>query len=140
MAENDSRLATLSSARLWFDETPTPRLADIVSKARRLHRREGPLGLVVVDHAGLVEGPARRASSAKPTSVGRLRRWRKELSCPVVAPLQLNRRIEERADKRRCRLTAATPASGSGRPTCSPDSIVLKCMTKKAWTRAAPNC
>ncbi|MBK7542954.1 MAG: hypothetical protein IPI57_14505 [Candidatus Competibacteraceae bacterium] len=38
--------ATLSSARLWFDETPAPRLADIVSKARRLHRREGPLGLV----------------------------------------------------------------------------------------------
>ncbi|MBK7982129.1 MAG: replicative DNA helicase [Candidatus Competibacteraceae bacterium] len=92
--------ATLSSARLWFDETPTPRLADIVSKARRLHRREGPLGLVVVDHAGLVEG-AGETREQRQADVGRsLKALAKELSCPVVALLQLNRRIEERADKR----------------------------------------
>ena len=91
--------ASLSSANLWFDETPAPRLSDILSKARRLHRREG-LGLVVVDHAGLVEG-AGETREQRQADVGRaLKALAKELSCPVVALLQLNRRIEERADKR----------------------------------------
>ena len=92
--------ASLSTAKLWFDETPAPRLADILSKARRLHRREGALGLVVVDHAGLVEG-AGETREQRQADVGRsLKALAKELSCPVIALLQLNRRIEERGDKR----------------------------------------
>ena len=54
-AQLASASAMLSSAKLWFDETPSPRLLDILSKARALHRKHGPIGMVVVDHAGLVE-------------------------------------------------------------------------------------
>lgn len=92
--------AELSRARLWFDETPSPRLADILSKARQLHRRAGPLGLVVVDHAGLVDGVG-DTREQRQAEVGRsLKALAKELGCPVVALLQLNRKLEERADKR----------------------------------------
>lgn len=99
-ARMTSAVTVLADARIWFDETPAPLLADVLAKARRLHRAHGPLGLVVVDHAGLVEtgGENRQQSQA---AVGRaLKALAKELSCPVVALVQLNRTLEQRGDKR----------------------------------------
>ena len=44
--------AALAQAGLWFDETPAPALADILSKARRLHRTNGPIGMVRLTFMG----------------------------------------------------------------------------------------
>jgi replicative DNA helicase len=92
-------VSRLSSAPIFFDETPAPRLDDLLGKARKLHRRE-PLGLVVVDHAGLVEGGGENRQQAQ-ALVGRsLKALAKELACPVLALVQLNRSLEQRGDKR----------------------------------------
>jgi replicative DNA helicase len=99
-AQLASASAMLSSAKLWFDETPSPRLLDILSKARALHRKHGPIGMVVVDHAGLVEVDGDNRAQQQ-SEVGRkLKSLAKELDCPVIALVQLNRKLEERADKR----------------------------------------
>lgn len=95
-----SAVTQLSDARVWFDETPSPRLDDLLSKARKLHRRHGPLGLVVVDHAGLVETGGENRQQAQAVVGRSLKSLAKELSCPVVALVQLNRGLEQRSDRR----------------------------------------
>ncbi len=95
-----SAVCQLSEARVWFDETPSPRLDDLLAKARKLHRRHGPLGLVVVDHAGLVETGGENRQQAQAVVARSLKALAKELSCPVVALVQLNRGLEQRADRR----------------------------------------
>jgi len=95
-----SAVCLLSDSRVWFDETPSPRLDDLLSKARKLHRRHGPLGLVVVDHAGLVETGGENRQQAQAVVGRSLKSLAKELSCPVVALVQLNRGLEQRGDRR----------------------------------------
>ncbi|MER2528040.1 MAG: replicative DNA helicase [Candidatus Competibacter denitrificans] len=95
-----SALVQLSEAKLWLDETPAPQMSDILAKSRRLHRTQGPLGLVVIDHAGLVEGRGENREKQQ-ADVGRAcKALAKELGCPVVALVQLSRKCEERGDKR----------------------------------------
>ncbi|MBK8132613.1 MAG: replicative DNA helicase [Gammaproteobacteria bacterium] len=95
-----STVTKLSDAKLWFDETGSPMLSDLLAKARRLKRREGNLGLVVVDHAGLVESGGENRQNSQSTVARALKGLAKELSCPVVALVQLSRKLEERTDKR----------------------------------------
>ncbi len=95
-----SAVTKLSEARLWFDETGSPLLSDILAKARRLKRREGSISLVVVDHAGLVEAGGENRQQSQSVVARALKGLAKELSCPVVALVQLSRRLEERGDKR----------------------------------------
>ncbi len=90
----------LSDAKLWFDETGSPLLSDILSKARRLKRREGNINLVVVDHAGLVEAGGENRQNAQSAVARALKGLAKELACPVIALVQLSRKLEERTDKR----------------------------------------
>ena len=95
-----SSVSKLSDAKLWFDETGSPMLSDILSKARRLKRREGKIDLVVVDHAGLVEAGGENRQNSQSTVARALKGLAKELSCPVIALVQLSRKLEERTDKR----------------------------------------
>ncbi|MBK8191441.1 MAG: replicative DNA helicase [Vampirovibrionales bacterium] len=95
-----SAVTQLSDAKLWFDETGSPLLSDILSKARRLKRREGKIDLVVVDHAGLVEAGGENRQNAQSAVARALKGLAKELSCPVIALVQLSRKLEERVDKR----------------------------------------
>ena len=89
----------LSQAPVWFDETPAPRLDDLLDKARRLQRQRR-VGLVVVDHAGLVEAGGENRQQSQSLVARSLKALAKELACPVVALVQLNRALEQRADKR----------------------------------------
>lgn len=95
-----SAVTRLADARLWFDDTGSPLLADLLTKARQLKRREGGISLVVVDHAGLVDAGGENRQQAQSAVARALKGLAKELSCPVVALVQLSRRLEERADKR----------------------------------------
>lgn len=95
-----SAVTMLAHAPLWLDEAPSPQIADIVSKARRLHRLHGPLGLVVIDHAGLVTGGGENRNMQQAEVALKCKALAKELQCPVVALTQLNRSVENRTDKR----------------------------------------
>lgn len=95
-----SAVTRLSESRLWLDETGSPLLSDLLAKARRLKRREGTVGLVVADHAGLVEAGGENRQQAQSVVARALKGLAKELACPVVALVQLSRRLEERVDKR----------------------------------------
>lgn len=92
----------LGEAPIWIDDNPNVSLMEIRGKARRLKSRIGDLGLVVVDYVQLMTG--RTAAESRQVEVAELSRGLKilarELEVPVVALAQLNRGLEQRADKR----------------------------------------
>lgn len=75
-------------------------LSEILSTMRAFKRRHGGIGPVVIDYVGLVEssGDTREQEVAKITRA--LKLSAKQLGCPVLALSQLNRKLEERVDKR----------------------------------------
>lgn len=106
--ENDiSRLvdaaADLRDLPLFIDDRSALTMGQIRGRARLLQRRHG-LGLVVVDHIGLVRASndARRFGAVKELTeiTNDLKRLAKDLGVPVLALSQLNRAVEARDDKR----------------------------------------
>ncbi len=67
-------------------------------------RSEGPIAMVVIDHLGHLElrqrGETRSDASVVGDAARRFKGMAKELGCPVVLLCQLNRKCEERPDKR----------------------------------------
>lgn len=93
----------LAELPLIIDDTPGLTIPAIRARARRIKRRRG-LGLLVVDHLGLVSA-SRRAqdngeTAATTETSNALKRLSKELDVPVVALCQLNRAVESRDTKR----------------------------------------
>lgn len=93
----------LTPKGLWVDDSGSLGIGDLVSRARRLHR-SAPLGMVVVDYIGLLDGERSGDYSNRVQEISTitraLKQLAKELCCPVVALSQLNRTLEQRADKR----------------------------------------
>lgn len=91
----------LNNAPLYINETPALTTLELRSQARRL-KIEHSLDLIVVDYLQLLRS-SRKADSRELeiSDISRsLKALAKELNIPVVALSQLNRRLEERADKR----------------------------------------
>jgi len=86
---------------IYIDDTPAATVLDIRAKARRL-KADNKLGLVVIDYLQLMRGRADVHSREQEISeISRsLKALAKELSVPVIALSQLNRRVEERPNKR----------------------------------------
>ena len=91
----------ISSAPIYVDDTPAINTLEVRAKARRLKKEKG-LGLLIVDYLQLMESPSRTDSrEQKISDISRsLKALAKELSIPVVALSQLNRKVEERPNKR----------------------------------------
>lgn len=94
-------VGSISDSPLYVDDTPAISTLEIRAKARRL-KKEKNLGLVIVDYLQLMKGPAKSDSREKEISeISRsLKALSKELNVPVVALSQLNRKVEERPNKR----------------------------------------
>ncbi len=102
-ARISSAINVISEAPLFVDDTPNLSPAEIRSRARRMSREHGQIGLVIVDYLQLMHVPGYRAESrtAEISEISRsLKALAKELSVPVVALSQLNRSLEQRSDKR----------------------------------------
>jgi replicative DNA helicase len=98
-----SAVHMLSEAPLFIDDTPALSPSEMRSRARRLAKEHGSLGLIVVDYLQLMKVPGFKAESrtAEISEISRsLKSLAKELSVPVVALSQLNRSLEQRQDKR----------------------------------------
>jgi len=92
----------LSQAPLFIDDSPDISATEVRAKCRRLKMGPHGLGLVIIDYLQLMRGRAdveRRDLEISEMSRS-LKILAKELSIPVVALSQLNRKLEERADKR----------------------------------------
>jgi len=91
----------LSEAPIFIDDTPGLTALEMRAKSRRL-KAERKLGLVIVDYLQLMRG--RAASDNREQEISDISRslkaLAKELTVPVIALSQLNRRVEERGDKR----------------------------------------
>lgn len=107
LSEDDWRrishaIGRLGNANLWIDDNPNVNVMEIRSKARRLTGEVGQLGMIVVDYIQLMTG--RSNAENRQVEVAEISRSLKilarELKCPVVALAQLNRGLEQRADKR----------------------------------------
>ncbi|MFC0679299.1 replicative DNA helicase [Lysobacter korlensis] len=96
-----SAIRMLREAKIFIDDTPGLSPEVLRAKARRL-KREHDLGLVVIDYLQLMSVPGNTENRATEISeISRsLKHLAKELNVPVIALSQLNRSLEQRADKR----------------------------------------
>lgn len=92
----------LSQALLFIDDTPALNPTELRSRARRLARENGQLGLIVIDYLQLMQIPNYKEGRVNEVSeIARsLKSLAKELNVPVVALSQLNRSLEQRSNKR----------------------------------------
>ncbi|KRE89582.1 replicative DNA helicase [Frateuria sp. Soil773] len=95
-------IAILSEAKIFIDDSPGLSPVELRARARRLHREHGGLGLIVIDYLQLMQVPGNKENRATEISeISRsLKGLAKELNVPVIALSQLNRSLEQRADKR----------------------------------------
>jgi replicative DNA helicase len=97
-----STVSMLSDAPLFIDDTPGLSPAEMRARARRLAKEHGQLGMIMVDYLQLMQVPGQSENrTAEISEISRsLKGLAKELKVPVVALSQLNRGLEQRADKR----------------------------------------
>jgi len=91
----------LSEAPLFIDDTPAITVLEMKAKSRRLKADSG-LGLIVVDYIQLMRsGNYRDSREQEISEISRsLKALAKELRVPVVALSQLNRKVEDRTNRR----------------------------------------
>ena len=91
----------LSQAPIFIDDSPNITALEIRAKSRRL-KMEKDLGLIIIDYLQLMKG--RVSAERRDLEISEISRslkaLAKELDLPVVALSQLNRKLEERSDKR----------------------------------------
>ncbi len=97
-----SAINILAETKLFIDDTPALTPTEVRSRARRLAREQGQLGLIVLDYLQLMQSPASGENRVQQISdISRsLKALAKELNVPVVALSQLNRNLEQRPNKR----------------------------------------
>ena len=95
-------LGRLNEAPILIDETPALNAVEVRSRARRLMKTYGKLGLVIVDYLQLMQ--ASTTGENRATEISEISRsmksLAKELKVPVMALSQLNRSLEQRPNKR----------------------------------------
>ena len=91
----------LSEMPLFIDDSSSISVLEMKAKCRRLKRQQ-PLAMVIVDYLQLIQG--RRSAESRQIEISEVSRslkaMAKDLNVPVVAVSQLNRKVEDRHDKR----------------------------------------
>lgn len=95
---------TVSKAPIHVDDTVNLTIADLRARLRRLQQRVPDLALVIVDYLGLIHVPDLARSDNRTLEVTRISTGLKAVArdhhLPLIALSQLNRAVEQRADKR----------------------------------------
>jgi replicative DNA helicase len=93
----------LNSLPFYIDDTPGLSVPALRTRARRL-KRQGGLGLIIIDYLQLLSSPGKRAAENRVLELSEITRnlkaLAKELHVPVIACSQLSRSVEQRDDKR----------------------------------------
>lgn len=100
---NQIEIAThkIMQSELYIDDTAALNIIELRSKAIRLKQQHN-IELIIIDYLQLMKSVNRKNSREEEVSeISRgLKQLQKELDLPVIALSQLNRKIEERTDKR----------------------------------------
>lgn len=103
MAKISTTMAILQERNnIYIDDSSGLTPTELRSRARRVYRENGGLSLIMVDYLQLMRAPG--FSDNRTLEIAEISRslkaLAKELEVPVVALSQLNRSLEQRADKR----------------------------------------
>ncbi|MFN2289120.1 MAG: replicative DNA helicase [Chromatocurvus sp.] len=92
----------LKDANLLIDDTPALTPTELRSRARRVAREHGDIGMIMVDYLQLMQvAGSSEGRTAEISEISRnLKAVAKEFKCPMVALSQLNRSLEQRPNKR----------------------------------------
>jgi len=92
----------LNELPIFIDDAPNITVMEIRAKARKLYQKHNEIGLIIIDYLQLMKPPFK--SDRRDLEIAEISRalkaLAKELNVPVVALSQLNRMLEQRADKR----------------------------------------
>ncbi|HEK2601045.1 TPA: replicative DNA helicase [Proteus mirabilis] len=92
----------LEKRNMYIDDSSGLTPTEMRSRARRIYREHGGLSLIMIDYLQLMRVPSLSENrTLEIAEISRsLKALAKELQVPVVALSQLNRSLEQRADKR----------------------------------------
>ncbi len=101
-AKLSAAIQQLKDKPLLIDDTPALTPTEIRSRARRVLREQGSLGMIMIDYLQLMQvAGSSEGRTAEISEISRsLKGIAKEFDCPVVALSQLNRSLEQRPNKR----------------------------------------
>jgi len=87
---------------LFIDDTPGLSPMEMRSRARRIWREHGHIGMIMVDYLQLmqIKGNAESRTNEISEISRSLKTMAREFDCPVIALSQLNRSLEQRPNKR----------------------------------------
>lgn len=88
-----------AAPRLFIAKPRQARVEHVIAQARREHARD-PLSLIAIDYLQLMDAPGDNRAQAIGDITRALKLMAGELKVPVVLLSQLNRKLEERTDKR----------------------------------------
>ena len=95
-------VSKLKDLPLFIDDTPALTPTELRSRARRIAREHGQIGMIMVDYIQLMQvAGSSEGRTAEISEISRsLKAIAKEFACPMVALSQLNRSLEQRPNKR----------------------------------------
>jgi len=95
-------VSKLKDVPLFIDDTPALTPTEVRSRARRVFRENGGLGMIMIDYLQLMQvAGASDGRTAEISEISRsLKAIAKEFKVPMIALSQLNRSLEQRPNKR----------------------------------------
>ncbi|MFH1050124.1 MAG: replicative DNA helicase [bacterium] len=95
-----SSMGRLADAPIVIDDSPSLTIMELRAKARRLIAEHG-IKIIMVDYLQLMRSPKSESREREISIISQsLKQLAKELNIPVIALAQLNRRVEDRTDRR----------------------------------------
>lgn len=95
-----SAIARLSKMQLYLDDQGGLTLMQVRSKAMQIKRKAGGLDMLAIDYLQLMSGPGDNRNAQIEGITRGLKALAKELDCVIVLLSQLNRKLEDRPNKR----------------------------------------
>jgi len=95
-----SEASKISQSPFFVDDSPSRTVTEIAAAARRIQRRSGKLGLIVIDYLQLIEpdNPKDPRQEQVSRMTRRLKGLAREMKVPIVCLAQLNRQTEASKD------------------------------------------
>jgi len=89
---------TLAESGIYINDETFRTASDIAAEARRFKRVHDGMGMLIVDHLGLIDKEGRNNIEFIEDTTRKMKLLAGELQCPVLLLVQMNRNVEGRAN------------------------------------------